>query len=305
MEKYNLEQFKGIFIAFNACFNDNDNVSIEKTQELAEFYVNKGVKGLYVCGSSGEGFLMTEEERKQSLEAVMNVVGDKLVIIAHIGAASTAESVRLAQHAESVGAHAIASVPPIVYRVNEDSVINHWNNIVRSVSLPFIIYNMPAFTGFDVTPALVKKMVSNEQIIGIKNTTMNAYQIQQLKLAGGKDFIVFNGPDEQYLAGRVMGADAGIGGTYGVMPELFVKLEECIRANDWITAQKWQFAINDIIADILSLPSLWAGTKKLLKLRGVDAGRPRLPLADARKEDMLFIKQIHDKIIKYVEASKK
>lgn len=296
-----MDKFKGIFVAFNSCFDDEGHVSLERTKVLAKFYEDKGIKGLYVCGSSGEGFVMTVEERKETLKAVVEAVGGKLTIIAHIGANNTEQSIELAQHAEEVGADAIASVPPVIYRVKEGAIKKYWEEIVASTTLPFVIYNMPAFTGYDVSSQLLEEMVQNPQIIGIKNTTMNAYQIQQFKRIGGENFIVFNGPDEQYLAGRVMGADAGIGGTYGIMPELFVKLERCIADNDWMEAQKWQIRINEIITDILRLPSLWAGTKQILKLRGVDAGAPRRPLQDARAEDMPFINEIYKKLVNYIE----
>lgn len=301
MSTYNLEKFKGIFIALNSCFDEKGELNYEAVKKLSGFYKDKGVKGLYVCGSTGEGFLQNIEERKQTLEAVMEEVGGKMTIIVHVGAISTKDSIELAVHAEKVGADALSAVPCVYYRVPESSIEGHWNNIINSTSLPFIIYNIPQLAGYNLSMGLLKKMLQNKKVIGVKNTAMNAYQTQQFKALGGKDFIVFNGPDEQYLAGRIMGAEAGIGGTYGVMPELFLKVEQCIREENFKEAQKWQFRINEIITELLTFPSLQGPTKAIIKLRGVDIGEPRLPLEPVPEQEYHRVVEIYQKIMKYVD----
>lgn len=298
---FNREDFKGIFIAFYACFDEKDNISVEATRKLARFYAEKGVKGLYVGGSSGEGFLLTVEERKTMLEAVMAEVGTELKIIVHVGAAATKDSMELSKHAEKVGAHALSAVPNVYYKIPERSIELHWKNIMDSAELPFIIYNIPQTTGYDLSINLLKKMLSYPKVIGIKNSSMSTYDIQKFKAIGGENLLVFNGPDEQYISGRIMGADSGIGGTYGVMPELFLKAEEYYRVGNIEKAQEVQFAINEIIGDLLSFPSLYGAAKEVLKLRGINIGTTRLPLEPVSEEDLPKIKDVYEKIIKAVE----
>ncbi|MBO1914928.1 dihydrodipicolinate synthase family protein, partial [Microvirga sp. 3-52] len=91
-----------------------------------------------------------------------------------------------------------------------------------------IIYNIPQTTGYNLSTNLLEKLLENEKLIGVKNSSMPVMDIERFKAAAHEDFIVFNGPDEQYVAGRLIGADSGIGGTYGVMPELFLKAEEFV-----------------------------------------------------------------------------
>ena len=219
-----LEKFKGIFMAMYSAYDDNGNVDKERVKKLARYYADKKVKGLYVGGSSGEGVLQSEEERKQVVEAVMEEVKGELTIIVHVGANSTPESVRLAQHAEKVGADAVSSIPAVYYRLSPQSVKAHWQAMIDSTNLPFIIYHIPQTTGFNLPISLFEEMAKQEKVIGIKCSSESTFELQQFKAVGGKDFLVFNGPDEQFVAGRAIGADAGIGGTYGVMPELFMKL---------------------------------------------------------------------------------
>lgn len=298
---FNKEDLKGIFVAFYACFDNDNNISEEATKKLARFYATKGVRGLYVGGSSGEGFLLTVEERKKMLEAVMAEVGSELKIIVHVGAAATRDSIELSRHAKKVGAYALSAVPNVYYKVPERSIELHWKSIMDSADLPFIIYNIPQTTGYDLSINLLKKMLSYPNVVGIKNSSMSTYDIQKFKAIGGKDLLVFNGPDEQYISGRIMGADSGIGGTYGVMPELFLKAEEHFSKGNIEKAKEVQFAINDIIGDLLSFPSLYGVAKEIVKLRGIDIGTTRLPLEPVDKEDFPKVKELYEKIMNTIE----
>lgn len=299
--KFCKDDFKGIFIAFYACFDKEGNISTEATKKLARFYASKGVKGLYVGGSSGEGFLLTVDERKKMLEAVMNEVGDELTIIVHVGAAATRDSVELAKHAKEIGAHALSAVPNVYYGLPERSIELHWKNIMDSADLPFIIYNIPQTTGYSLSNNLLNKMLSYKNVVGIKNSSMSTYDIQRFKAIAGEDFLVFNGPDEQYISGRIMGADSGIGGTYGVMPELFLKAEEYFSTGNIEKAKEVQFAINDIIGELLSFPSLYGVAKEIVKLRGVDIGTTRLPLEPVDESEMPRVKALYERVINVIE----
>lgn len=300
---YNLEAFKGIIVAMYACYDQHGDIHPEGVKQLVRHYINKGVKGLYVGGSSGEGMLQTMEERKLVLEAVMEAAGEKLTIIAHVGAPSTRESVELARHAESVGAHAISAVPSIYYRLSPDSVENHWQAMIDSTSLPFIIYHIPQTTGFHLSKSLLTKMAAQDKVIGVKISSESTYELQQFKAAGGEDFLVLNGPDEQYLAGRSIGADGGIGGTYGVMPELFLKIEECYRNGQMHEARVWQSKVNEIINGLLSFPSLYGACKAILRLQGIDCGEARKPLLPVEIGDMNRIAVLADQIEQYVNQA--
>ncbi|GIP40168.1 N-acetylneuraminate lyase [Paenibacillus sp. J31TS4] len=301
--QFDLDKFKGVIVAFYACYDEQGEISTEAVRKLARLYKDAGVKGLYVGGSSGEGMLQSAAERKLVLEAVMEEVGGELAVIAHVGAPSTRESVELAKHAESVKADAVSAVPSIYYRLSPASVEAHWRAMIDSTSLPFIIYHIPQLTGFHLSTAMLTKLAALDKVIGVKISSESTYELQQFKAAGGPEFLVLNGPDEQYLAGRSVGADGGIGGTYGVMPELFLKLESCIRAGAWDEARDWQFKINEIITDLLKFPSLYGGCKALLRLRGIDIGQPRLPLLPATEQDQEAVQALHDKLTAYIRQA--
>lgn len=301
----NLEKFRGVYVAMYSAYDDNGEVCTERVKKLARYYVGKGIKGLYVCGSSGEGVLQTEAERKQILEAVMEEVKGELTVIVHIGANSTPESIRLAKHAEEVGADAVSSIPGVYYGLSPQMVKAHWQGMIDASNLPFIIYHIPQTTRFNLPLDLFKEMAQQEKVIGLKCSSESTFELQQFKAHGGEDFLIFNGPDEQFIAGRAIGADGGIGGTYGVMPELFVALDEYMTNGELEKAKTLQNEVNEIIKDLLSVGSLYGAAKYILSLRGVETGSPRLPLLPITSEETKAkLQKTNEKILALVNGLK-
>lgn len=299
MKKSDLSKFKGVFVALNAIFDENDCVDLETTKKLVKIYREKGVKGVYVCGSTGEGFLLSTEERMQVTEAVKEAAGDDFTVIVHVGCAGSKESIRLAKHAEKIGVDAISAVPSVYYRLPPKSVEMHWNAIIDSTDLPFIIYNIPQLTAFHLPYDLFERMAKNPKVIGIKNSEEPVFNMERFRTIAGDDFIIFNGSDEQFLGGRLMGADAGIGGTYGTMPELFVALDKYICDGEIEKAKALQYKINEIIFDLLACDSLYGAAKQVISVRfNVNAGQPRCPFLPVARDERIFA--IADKIEKAV-----
>ncbi len=294
------DKFRGVFCALNAVYDSSDNIDSAKIKKLVKLYKSLGVKGVYACGSTGEGFLLSKQERIQVAEAVKEAAGEDFTVIVHIGCPSTKESIELAQHCESIKVDAISAVPSVYYHLPAESVRLHWESITESVSLPFIIYNIPQLTGFNLSDNMLAELAVNKKIIGVKNSAEPVYLMERYRKAAGENFIIFNGSDEQYLAGRLLGADAGIGGTYGCMPELFVKLETLIRQNRMNEARSLQFKINDCIFSLLSCKSLYGAVKQVISQRyGIDCGQPRKPFLPVSYEEA---KPVADKITHYVKS---
>lgn len=287
----NLEKYRGVIPAFYACYDADGNVSPERVRALTQYFIDKGVKGVYVNGSSGECIYQGVEERKIIIENVMAVARGKLTVIDHVACNNTRDSVELARHAESVSVDAIASIPPIYFRLPEYSIAAYWNAISAAApNTDFVIYNIPQLAGTALTMSLFAEMMKNPNVIGVKNSSMPTQDIQMFKAAGRAakgDFIVFNGPDEQFVAGRAIGADGGIGGTYGVMPELFLKLNELIAAGAREEAIALQYDINEIIYKMCSSrANMYAVAKEMLRINaGLDIGGVREPLENLTEAD--------------------
>lgn len=290
-----VEKYQGIIPAFYACYDEDGKVSAERTRDLARLMMKKGVKGLYVCGSSGECIYLNKEERKMILETVMEEVAGKLTVIAHVACNNTEDSRELAAHAQSLGVDAIAAIPPIYFHLPDHAVMAYWNDISAAApDTDFVIYNIPQLAGIKLTLPLYRRMLENPRVIGVKNSSEAAQDIQMFKDVGGEGHVVFNGPDEQLISGLAIGADGGIGGTYGAMPELYMEIFKAVKQGDIARGQAIQ---NDACSIIYAMcgchGNLYAVIKKVMELReGIKLGSVRKPLADITEEDMADIKKI-------------
>lgn len=290
----NLDKYKGVIPAFYACYDKEGNISPEGVQALTRYFIDKGVKGVYVNGSSGECIYQSVEDKKIVLENVMKANEGKLTVIAHVACNNTKDSMELAAHAESLGVDAIAAIPPIYFRLPEYAIAEYWNDISSAApNTDFVIYNIPQLAGVALTMGLFAEMRKNPRVIGVKNSSMPVQDIQMFKEAAGDDYVIFNGPDEQFMSGRVIGADGGIGGTYGAMPELFLKLDEYVRDGKMAEAKELQYAINSIIYKMCSgHGNMYGVIKEILKINeGLELGGVRKPLPALIESDMPIVKE--------------
>ena len=305
-----ITKYRGIIPAFYACYAPDGSISTERVKALTRHLIAKGVKGVYVGGSSGECIYQHVDERKAVLEAVMSEAKGKITVIAHVACNNTADSVELAAHAEKCGVDAIASIPPIYFHLPNDAIAAYWNAMSAAApNTEFVIYNIPQLAGTALTMPLLQTMLKNPNVIAVKNSSMPTQDIQLFKDAGiqarGKDgFAVFNGPDEQFVSGRVMGADGGIGGTYAVMPELFIRMNELIEKGDIPTARAIQYKADRIIYKMCEAKgNLYAVMKEILRrMYGLELGGVRAPLANLAPEDEAVVAEAQKMIEEAIAA---
>lgn len=295
--------YQGIFPAFYACYDDVGNLSKSRSQALARHLLAQGVQGLYVNGSSGECIYLSVQERRDLLEAVMEAVGGQMTIIAHVAANNTRDSMELAAHAEKLGVNAIAAIPPIYFRLPEHAIAKYWNDISSAAPrTDFIIYNIPQLAGVSLTSSLLTEMMKNPRVVGVKNSSMPAMDIQVFRDLGGGKLTVFNGPDEQLAAGLMMGAAGGIGGTYAAMPKLYVKLYQLVADGENGKAIALQNEICRVIYALVGAKgNMYAVIKELLRRKGINCGSVRAPLAPLFPEDTKQV-DLCEKMIKAAEA---
>ena len=290
------EKYKGIFPAFYACYDENGAISPERVRAFTEYLIGKGVTGLYVGGSSGECIYQSVAERKLVLENVMEIARGRIVVIAHVACNNTADSMELAAHAESLGVDAIAAIPPIYFHLPPHGIAQYWNDISAAApNTDFIIYNIPQLAGVGLNGALLREMLKNPRVIGVKNSSMPVQDIEMWRDEGA---IVFNGPDEQLLSGLVAGAIGGIGGTYAAMPELYLRIFALVSEGRIAEAREIQDECCHIIYELCSCHgNMYAVIKAVLReLGGPNIGGVRRPLSDVVPEDMPTVRSCAEHI---------
>lgn len=278
------DQIQGIIPALITPYDETGSISEPATRKLVRHLLDKGVDGFYLSGSTGEGFLQTIHERERFLEIVADEVRGTVPVIAHVGAMDTATSVALTKHAAQAGADAVSSVAPFYYKHGQEQVRGHYFDIALASDLPLIIYHIPALTGVQSSVRFYEELSQSDKIIGVKYTSKDTFELQQLIEVCGPDFRVFNGPDECLLAGLAVGCCGAIGSTYNIMPELFVELFRQFRSGQWEEARVLQVKANRVIAELLKYDFI-AFEREILHIQGFEVGLPRKPIQQLTDEE--------------------
>jgi N-acetylneuraminate lyase len=282
--------FSGIFPAVVTPFTIESQFTEDIFERLLDRLYAAGCDGVYVCGQTGEGLLQSPEMRKQVAKASVRLSPPRKSVIVHVGSSSTADSAALATHAENIGAAGVSSLPPLGgYTFSE--VRSHYEALAAATKLPIFVYYFPEIAPSIATLDQILDLCSIPGVAGLKFTDFDLYKLSKIKAAGKT---VFNGRDEVFVAGLLLGADGGIGSFYNLVPELFVELYRLARQGRWDQARQVQIRINELISILLRFPLIPA-IKTLLKWSGVDCGEclaPRRVLsADQQSEFWKLLEQ--------------
>ena len=285
MVKKKAPKIGGLFTALITPFDRKGGVDAECLEELVRFQISKGVDGIYPCGSTGLGPMLSLPERKLVAETVVKAARRKVPVVVQVGCADTGATIELAKHAEQIGAAAVASLTPFYYKPGDKAVFKHFEAVKEAVSIPLLAYNIPQFTGNNLHPATVALMARDGTIQGIKDSSQNLLQLEDLIGTVPDDFVVMNGTEEYGLFAIMAGADGLVSGGASGLPELFKSMVAAERKGDYmaaIAAQKKVLKVKE-----LTRPSPIAAYYTILRERGIDCGAPRapfLPLAEANAD---------------------
>ena len=269
-------KFKGIMPAIVSPLNEDGSVKEKSLRKLIDWQLKAGCKGFYVCGATGEGTVMKPDSRKAMSEIAVDEARGRGCVISHIGAIDLRTAQDLARHASDVGVDAISSVPPFFYGYGEREIYQYYQALSDSSDVPMLMYASP-LSGTVIKAEMVEKIMGIRNMIGLKWTSYDYYEMRKIKELNGGDINVINGPDETLLCGLVMGADGGIGATYNPMPKVFVKIYESFMSGNIVAAQEAQFKANKVIK-ILIRHGVLNGVKDMLEMIGIDMGYCTYPL---------------------------
>lgn len=281
-----MKKLEGILPAIVTPIDHTGTFQVRAYEQLLAHVYAAGVHGIYVCGQTGEGLQQSTAQRKRIAEASVQLSPPDKIVMVHIGAMSTGEAVELAEHAATVGAHAISALPPIGnYSFAE--IKAYYRALASASSLPLLIYYFPAFAPAINAVQQILELCEIPNIHGLKFTDADLFKMSEIKRQGAT---IFYGTDEMLTAGLVMGADGGIGSFYNVMPKQFVELYDLTRNNEWQQARAVQAIINEVIALGLRY-SVHASVKAMLQHLGIDCGGCIAPRRNLTNEELIDLKQ--------------
>ncbi len=292
-----MKSLQGIFPALLTPFDKNGKIIETSLRAIVERNLKAGVNGFYVCGSTGEAFLLSMEERKRVVEIVIDAVNGKAAVICHIGAIGTDHAIELGKHAVQAGVDAVSSIPPFYYKFSSDEIMNYYIDIWEALKTKIIPYNFPSFSGVTLTPDMIKEMGKKADIAGIKFTSNDLFQLERMKKEA-PDLLVYNGFDEIFLAGLVMGAEGAIGSTFNVMADKFIGIWRAFSGGNITEAKSIQAIANEVIEALIQTHSMFNAEKYLLELEGIEMGEARKPFAPLTDEAKDSLKKVYNKYLR-------
>ena len=299
MNKFEL--IEGLIDAPFTPFKENGDVNLKPIPQYAQMLAKNGLKGVFINGSSGEGYMLTSEERMQIAEAWMAAAPEGFRVIVHVGSCCVRESRRLAEHAQKIGAWGIGAMAPPFPKIGRiEELVKYIEEIACGApDLPFYYYHIPAFNGAFLPMVELLKAVDGRvpNFAGIKYTFESIYEYNQCRLYADGKFDMLHGPDETILPSLAMGgARGGIGGTTNYNGRCLVGIIDAWKQGDIEKARELQNYAQEVINVICHFRGNIVGGKRIMKLMGLDLGPNRTPFQNITPEEETRLKAELDAI---------
>ncbi len=274
--------FTGIIPPVITSFDKKGNFDEKAQREVINFLTPK-VNGFYPVGTYGSGPLMNVNERKKTAEVIVDEVNKRVPVIVHVGAINTLQAVELAKHAEDIGADAVGAIPPYYYRYPEDDLLQHFRAILNAVDIPVFVYNNPELSNNPLSTTLLKQLAS-EGLAGVKDSSFDLITFYNyLSEINSPEFIHIIGTEAIAAAAVQAGAKGVISGLANVWPEIMEELWSAIQNHEEERIGKLQLKVLKA-RNILKFAPTLVVCYAVLKMRGINAGYPRLPYSPLNED---------------------
>lgn len=285
-----MEKIKGLIDAPFTPFAKNGDVNLEPIAAYAAMLHKNGLQGVFINGSSGEGYMLTDEERMQLAEKWVSVAPAGFKVIVHVGSCCLRSSVKLAEHAQKIGAWGIGAMAPPFPKIGRiEELVKYCETICKAApKLPFYYYHIPAFNGAFLPMVDLLKAVDGriDNFAGIKYTYESIYEYNQCRLYKNNKYDMLHGQDETILPSLAMGgAEGGIGGTTNYNGRELVGIIEAWKKGDLETARERQNFSQAVINVICNYRGNIVGGKRIMKLIGLDLGENRIPFRNMTDDE--------------------
>ncbi len=295
------KKIEGLIDAPFTPFKANGDVNLEPIPQYAQMLAKNGLKGVFINGSSGEGYMLTSEERMQIAEAWLAAAPEGFRVIVHVGSCCVRESHRLAEHAQKMGAWGIGAMAPPFPKIGRiEELVKYIEEIASGApDLPFYYYHIPAFNGAFLPMVELLKAVDGRvpNFAGIKYTFESIYEYNQCRLYADGKFDMLHGQDETILPSLAMGgARGGIGGTTNYNGRCLVGIIDAWKQGDLEKARELQNYAQEVINVICHFRGNIVGGKRIMKLMGLDLGPNRTPFQNITDEEEKRLKAELDAI---------
>jgi len=281
--------FRGSFTALITPFK-NGALDEKAFRDLVEWQINEGTHGLVPVGTTGESPTLTHDEHNRVVEWCIDQAQGRVPVIAGAGSNSTAEAVKLAQHAEKAGADGVLVVAPYYNKPTQEGLYQHFKAIDAAIGIPIIVYNIPGRSIVDISVETMARLFELPNIVGVKDATANLVRASQQRLMVGTSFNQLSGEDATALGFMTHGGDGCISVTSNVAPRLCADFQNACLAGDYGTALKLQDRLLPLHTDLFCEASP-APVKFALSILGKSSADVRLPLVPASERAQRLVRE--------------
>jgi len=281
--------FTGSMVALVTPFKDG-KVDWQSLENLIEFHIQNGTRGIVPCGTTGESATLSHEEHDAVVKTVVNTVNKRVPVIAGTGSNSTAEAVRLTRAAEKSGADGALMISPYYNRPTQEGIYQHYRKVASEVGIPIIVYNIPGRTGSKIEPETLARMAEIDNIAGVKEATGSVDQaIDVIRLCGDR-LAVYSGEDSLIFSLMALGGKGVISTVANVAPKQTAELAEACLKGDWESGRALQFKLIPLIRSLF-IETNPIPVKTALSLMGKCSGELRLPLTPMAEGNLQKLNQ--------------
>lgn len=288
-----MKKLFGVITAMTTPFTEDGKVDVAALEEQTEFLIQKGVQCLYPCGTTGEMYLMSAEERELVAETVVKKAAGRVTVFIHTGAMTEAETIRLARHAHKIGADGVGVVTPSYFGVSPRAMVEYYKRVCAALPEDFsvYVYVIPQLAKNDITAATMEEIAAAcKNVVGVKYSWPDVRRVNEYLQVRGGDFSVVPGADDLFLPCLVCGCDGVVSGCSGPFPEAFVAVYKAFQAGDLAEARKAQVAATKLV-QIMQFGGDMSIFKNILTFRGVPGGHMKKPLLDLTPEQVSQLKE--------------
>jgi 4-hydroxy-tetrahydrodipicolinate synthase len=278
------ENFKGIIAYPITPFSESGAVDIDTHRRLVERLVQSGSHGIAPLGSTGVLPYLTDEERESLTEATIGQVNKRLPVLVGVSNLTTERTIHHARFAEKAGATAVMIIPMSYWKLTDNEIFTHFDKVASAISIPIMAYNNPATGGLDMSPALLKRLLSIPNVTMIKESTGDIQRMQSLRKMLGEEVAFFNGSNPLVLSAFAAGAKGWCTAATNLIPELNLALYQAVEQNNLKLAQELFYRQFSLLQFIVA-KGLPRAIKAGLELQGIEAGPLRAPLMPLTREE--------------------
>jgi len=269
--------FRGSMVALVTPMHTDGSVDFDSLSKLLEFHIESGTSAIISMGTTGESATLDEKEHCEVIRRTVEMVDNRIPVIAGTGANSTTEAINLSKCAMQAGADACLLVTPYYNKPTQEGLYLHHKAIAEAVPIPQILYNVPGRTAVDMLPETVARLAKISNIIGIKEATGDVSRLTQIRELCGDNFDIYSGDDATGTEFMLQGGDGVISVTNNIVPKAMAEMCEAALAGDRAKAEELNQPLtglhNDLFVEANPIPVKWALTEMGKMPAGI-----RLPL---------------------------